>query len=68
MKLNAHHPDRKRFPNWTIPVSQSFHMFFWRLWEKLPATEQNYAILQGEIDAMKYKALEMRRELDNGRG
>lgn len=39
-------------------------MFWWRKWEKAKATEENYSILQGEIDSMKYKALEMRRELD----
>ena len=62
-RFNPHHPDKERYPNWTITLPASLHMVI-SAWTQKEATEANYSDLQGFIDALEVVKLDMRRQLD----
>jgi hypothetical protein len=64
VKLQNHHPDNERYPDWTIEVSPAFHVYYWRKWQRSRATGENYYILSNEIFCLNHRLQEMRRELD----
>ena len=64
--MATHHPDRKRWPDWTLDVgNQLFHKAI-TIAQTMRCTEENFAILRAFIDALEYEYLQKRRELDSG--
>lgn len=64
MIMPLHHPDKERYPDWTMDVGNQFFHKALTIAQGMSPKIENLAVLRAFIDSLEYAYLEMRRELD----
>ncbi len=62
-KWDKHHPDKDRFPDWTIDLPTSLHDVI-NAFQREPLYDESLTVLRGFIDSLEYEYLNRRRILD----
>ena len=64
--MPEHHPDRERYPDWTLSLRNHLFHQVCTVCQRMKATTENLADIRALIDALEYEYLMKRRVLDCG--